>query len=178
MSKVCLQGYPSVMESISWWSSSQDWPSFIVQTSWHRHPLSSIQNCPWLVFITKSIQASSPAKPPEPQLLRPGSPFLPADLVPEIVLSICPYALELPPWGNCPVQVFVFLQNGCSFPSCVICVCFILFCLVLFNLPYSLLFLVIFLSVPFVFWLVYLGTPLVYCSSILGFAWLHAECYK
>ena len=60
----------------------------------------------------------------------PWIPLLPSDLVPEIILSIYPYALELPPWGNCPVQVFVILQEGCSFPSCVIIVCLILFCLV------------------------------------------------
>ena len=59
-------------------------------------------------------------------------------------LSICPYALELPPWGNRPVQIFVILQDGCSFPSCVIIVCLILFCLVQFSLPFSLLLLVIF----------------------------------
>ena len=148
MSKVCLPGCPSVMESISWWSSFQVWPSFIVQTSWHRHPLSSVQNCPWLVYIAKSIQASSQTKSAVPQLLCPGYPFSPADLGQEIFLSICPYALELSPWENCPVQVFVILQDGCSFPSCVIIVCFIWFCLVLFTL-FVFFFLVLFLSVPF-----------------------------
>ena len=68
----------------------------------------------------------------------PWIPLLPSDLVPEIILSICPHTLELPPGGNCPVQVFVILQNGCSFPSCVIIVCLI-FCLILFSLPFSLL---------------------------------------
>ena len=65
-------------------------------------PLSSIQNCPWFVFIFKSIQASSPTKFPELQLLCPASPCLSSDLIPEIILSIWPYALELPPRGNCP----------------------------------------------------------------------------
>ena len=109
----------------------------------------------------------------------PWVPLLPSDLVPEIILSICPYTLELPPGGNCPVQVFVILQDGCSFPSCVIFGCIILFCLVLFSLPFSLLFFSLFSVCPlFLFCLVYLGIPLIYCSSILGFAWLQAECYN
>ena len=179
MSKICLPGCPSVLESTSWRSSFLVGPSFIVQTSWHRHPLPSVQNCPWFVFFSKSIQASSPSQSPEPQLLCPGSLFLPSDLVPEIILSICPYALELPPWGNCPVQVIVILQDGCSFPSCVIIVCLILFCLVSLVCHLPCYFLFIFLSVSFfLFCLVYLGIPLIYCSSVLGFAWLQAECYK
>ena len=84
---------------------------------------------------------------------------LPDLTCPEIILSICPYALELPPWGNCPVQVFVILQDGCSFPSCVIIVCLILFCLVKFSLPFSLLLIVIFLSVPFFILFVVFGHP-------------------
>ena len=69
----------------------------------------------------------------------PWIPFLSSDLVPQIILPICSYALELPPGGNCPMQVFVILQDGCSFPSCVIIVCLILLCLVLFSLPFFLL---------------------------------------
>ena len=71
--------------------------------------------------------------------LMPWIPLFALALVPKIISCIHLYALELPPSGNCPVQVFVFLQDGCSLPSCVIIACFILVCLVLFSLPYSLL---------------------------------------
>ena len=86
------------------------------------------------------FQPHPPTKSPEPQLLCPGSPFLPSDLVPEIILSIWPYTWELSPGGNCPVQVchpsrWLFIPIS----SCVIIVCFVLFCLILFSLPYSLL---------------------------------------
>ena len=130
MSKVCLPGRPSVLASISWRSSFQVWPSFIVQTSWHRHPLSSIQNCPWYVFISKSIQPH-----PRPNLRNLNScaldpPFCRLTLSQR---SFYPYAPTL--WNYLPeiivqCKVFVILQGGCSFPSCVIIVCPILSCLV------------------------------------------------
>ena len=68
-------------ESFTWRSSFQVWSSFIVQTSWYFHLLSSVQNC-------------LRPNPPEPQLLCPGSLFLPYVLVPEII-SFYPYASTL-----------------------------------------------------------------------------------
>ena len=107
--------------------------------------------------------------------------FLTSDLVPEIILSICPYALELPPGGNCPVQVFVILQDGCSFPSCVqslsVPSCFVWSCLVC-HFPCCFLF--IFLSVPFFILFGVFGHPFDLLFISIGFclAWLQAECYK
>ena len=58
-------------------------------------------------------------------------PLLAAWLCPRHRFIHMPLRFGTTSWGNCPVQVFVFLQDGCSFPSCVIFVCFILSCLVL-----------------------------------------------
>ena len=155
-------------------------------------PLSSIQNCPWFVFISKSIQTSPPTKSPEPQLLCPGSP----------VFAIRPCLgdqfIHMPVrfgttssgswrklssaslchpsrWLFIPILCYHCLPHlelfgpvQCHFPCCC---CFCCCCF----------FLVIILSVQFfLFFLggVYLGIPLIYCSSILGSVWRQAECYK
>ena len=82
-------------------------------------PLSKCRNITTLCHLFKIVHglcsSPNPFQPHpqpnlwEPQLLCPGSPFLPADLVPDIILSICSYTLELSSRGYCPVQVSFFL---------------------------------------------------------------------
>ena len=150
--RVVLQSLKTTHEQ--WWRSSfQVGPSFIVtvQTSWHRYPLSSIQNCPWFVVTSKSLSSLitvliSGTSTPVPWIHLCAVWLCTTDLFIHMPLI---YALELPPGGKFQVKVFVFLQDGCSFPSRVITICLILSCLVLFSCHLPCCFLVNFLSATF-----------------------------
>ena len=125
-----------------------------------------------------------PGKPPESRLLCPGSPFLRADLVPEIIFIHTPLRFGITvQWklscaGLClpskrlftPILCNLCLLHLALFGPIKFLLLLVAFVLFLFFLFAPLFFLSFCLGL--------LGIPLIHCSSILGFAWLHAECYK